>query len=177
MAKGQAISRRNKERQMLRCIPDVLNYESLLYIGASDKRQQMLELFIRNNYAYAILEIWQPNVKYLESRFKDVIEGDIRNIDKLGLGPFDIVMWWHGPEHVRENEIAPIFDKLKLITKRILIIACPWGIYEQDAVDGNPYEEHLSCLYPEFFERLGWQVDAIGEKDTLNNNLLAWQIQ
>ena len=84
-------------------------------------------------------------------------------------------MWWHGPEHIREDEIAPTFDKLKLITKKILIIACPWGIYEQNVIEGNPYEKHLSYLYPEFFENLGWQVDVIGKKDTQNNNLLAWQ--
>ena len=176
MNKGRAITRRNKERQILRCIPDALNYGSLLYIGASDKRQQMLGLFIRNNYTYVILEIWRSNVEYLKLQFKNVIEGDVRNTDKLELGLFDIVMWWHGPEHVRENEIVPILDKLKLITKKILIIACPWGIYEQDVAGGNPHEKHLSYLYPEFFENLGWQTDAIGEKDTKNNNLMAWKI-
>lgn len=167
--------RRLKERQLLTCIPDVLNHKSLLYIGASNKRQEVLSLFIKKNYVYTILEIWRSNVEYLKSKFKNVIEGDVRNVDKLGLGLFDIVMWWHGPEHVRKNEIVPIFDKLINMTKKTLIIACPWGIYEQDAAGGNPYEKHFSYLYPEFFENLGWQTSAIGIKDTTVNNLMAWK--
>lgn len=166
-----------KERQLLTCVPDVLNYKSLLYIGASGRRQKTLGLFINRGYDYTILEIWHPNVEWLRKRFKNVIEGDVRDIDDFNLGVFDIVCWWHGPEHVKENEVVPIFDKLKNMTKEILIAACPWGIYEQDAVDGNLHEIHFSYLYPEFFEKLGWKTSTFGKRDVKGSNLLAWQIQ
>lgn len=166
-----------KERQLLNCIPDVLNYKSLLYIGASNYRQETLGSFIERRYDYTILEIWHPNVKWLRKRFKNVIEGDVRNVNDFSLGFFDIVCWWHGPEHVRENEVTPVLEKLKNMTKKILITACPWGIYEQGASGGNPHEKHLSYLYPEFFEELGWETNAIGKKDVKGSNLIAWQRQ
>lgn len=163
-----------RREQLLTCIPDVLDYESLLYIGASNRRQQELKLFIEKKYNYIILEVWKLNVEWLKKRFKNVIEGDVRKIDKLELGLFDVIMWWHGPEHIREDKIVPVLNKLKNMTKKILITACPWGIYESNPQERNPHESHLSYLYPEFFEKLGWETNTIREKDMKGSNLLAW---
>ena len=44
-----------RERQLLACIPDVLSYKSLLYIGAANYRQQALNLFIKKEYDCTIL--------------------------------------------------------------------------------------------------------------------------
>jgi len=164
-----------KERQLLAHVPDVMNYKSLLYIGASACRQETLGLFIKRGYDYTILEIWRPNVEWLRKRFKNVIEGDVRDINGFNLGNFDIICWWHGPEHLKEDELVPMLDKLENMTKKILITACPWGIYEQGAAEGNPHEIHYSYLYPEFFEKLGWKTSAMGRVDVKGSNLLAWK--
>jgi len=164
-----------REDQLLTCIPDVLDYKSILYIGASRYRRQMLHLFIDKGYDYSILEIWKPYINWMRKHFKNIIEGDVRNVDDLKLGSFDIVMWWHGPEHIMENELVSTLDKLGDMTKKILITANPWGIYESGPQRGNPYEAHLSHLYPEFFNKLGWETDTIGEKNVPKSNLLSWQ--
>ena len=177
MRQVDTIRMNNREKQLLTCIPDVLDYESLLYIGAADYRQETLGLFIKKGYDYTILEIWEPNVEWLRKRFKNVVKGDVRDVSSLGLGLFDVVMWWHGPEHVKENEITPILDKLKRMTKKVLVTANPWGIYESGLQRGNPHESHLSYLYPGFFKKLGWQTNSIGKKDVKGSNLLAWQKQ
>ena len=135
----------------------------------------MLPLFLKVGYDYTILEIWKPNVMWLLRRQYNVIKADVQKMSKLSLGKFDIVMWWHGPEHLEEDRLyASSLKQLQALTGKILITACPWGKYTSRRVTKNPYEEHLSCLYPEFFESLGWATNTIGEKDREGSNLLAW---
>ena len=45
-----------RREQLLRSIPDVGDYRSLLYIGANVERMEMLDLFIEKGYRIDILE-------------------------------------------------------------------------------------------------------------------------
>lgn len=167
---------RTRERQLLRAMPDILNYRTIFYIGISQVREEMFNLFVKKNYETTIMEAWQPNVEALRPRFPKIIQGDIRDLNALKLLPrFDIVMWWHGPEHVEERELPEILTWLHAKAKRYVIVACPWGVYKQGEVKGNPYEKHLSFLYPEFFQNLNWKTSVIGERDVRGSNLIAWK--
>lgn len=161
--------------QLKKCIPDIFSYKTLLYIGANKGRLEMVLEFIKAGYTIHFLEIWPPNAARLKRNFVNVIEGDVRMIEKYELEKkYDVIMWWHGPEHVKEEEISPTLDKLIKRTKKITVIACPYGKFEQGSVKGNPYERHLSTLYVMSFRILGWKTNAIGEPDELGSNLLAW---
>ena len=164
-----------RENQLLKAIPDVLDYKSMLYIGINQVREEMLHLFKERDYDITILEAWKSNVDALKSKYPNIIWADVRDLDKIKFLPrFDIVMWWHGPEHIKERELPKILIELRMKALLYIIIACPWGIYEQGNCS-NPYEEHLAYLYPEFFKELGWQTDTIGKEDVKGSNLLAWK--
>ena len=163
--------------QFFKAIPDALKYKSILYIGASKRRAEMLSYFIKNNFQITIIEAWTENIYFLKRNYPriGIIQADIRNVAKIPLGYFDIIMWWHGPEHVEKEALPGIFEVLDNHARKALVLACPWGRYDQEAVDGNPFERHRSRLYPKFFEKLGFKTSTIGTKDKRGSNLLAWK--
>ena len=166
----------------MRCIPDLLDYKTLLYIGARRKLTQMLNLFIDASYTIDILEIWRPNVESLQrlGGIRNFIEGDVRNILGMKLDSYDIVMWWHGPEHVYWRELEATLKNLTYLANKIAVVACPWGICGQGRKKGNINERHVASLYPEIFRAFGWETDTIGKianKDNTVCNLLAWSKQ
>lgn len=171
--------KKNREKQLLKCIPTILDYKTLLYIGARKRMTQMVDLFVAASYTIDILEIWHPNVASLRDLkyIRRVIEGDIRNILKMNFTNYDIVMWWHGPEHVHWKELGEILKNLELLANELTVIACPWGDNFQGQWKSNIHEEHVSSLYPEIFKGFGWKIDTIGEKDVPESNLLAWRKQ
>ena len=168
-----------RERQLLREIPDILNYESLLYIGMSARengiiRDQMINLFESRNYKIQVIEIWPPNVESLRPKFPNILLGDIRDLHKMEIGTYDIAMFWHGPEHLEKHEIPDVLWKLEARARKYAVVACPWGRYDQIAVGGNPHEIHRCRVYAVDFERLGWKTSVIGQKDVRGSNLMAW---
>lgn len=161
--------------QLKKCIPDIFSYKTLLYIGANIRHMEMVLKFVKAGYTIHFLEIWPPNAARLEENFIRVIKGDVRTIEKYDIEKkYDVIMWWHGPEHVREEELSSTLNKLIERTNKITVIACPYGKFEQGSVRGNPYERHLSTLYKMSFRILGWKTNAIGEPDKPGSNLLAW---
>jgi len=105
-----------------------------------------------------------------------LLKGDVRKLDEYFVNKFDVVMWWHGPEHLQKDELSDALMKCYKTSNIMSVVACPWGVYKQGVVAGNPYERHLSYLYPEFFHELGWNTDTIGTKDCEGSNLLAWKV-
>lgn len=171
--------KQRRRNQLLTCIPTILDYKSLLYIGAKKSRIRMIDLFITANYIIDIIEIWPLNIEGLKDfeGIRTIIKGDVRNVSEMNLASYDVVMWFHGPEHVQEKELYKILDDLKKISKKLIVTACPWGIYKQGKARGNIHEQHLSYLYPEFFKELGWEINTVGREDVKGSNLLAWQKQ
>ena len=146
---------------------------TLLYIGARlpDGLRGIQEL--RNaGYAVTILEVWPDNVrKLLEAGF-DATQGDV-----LFDGTrFDVVFWWHGPEHVEKSELPQVAAGLKEISRRLLVTGCPWGRYEQGEEYGNPHERHVSHLEPEDLTAAGLpHTRTYGVRDTgYPSHITAW---
>jgi len=169
-----------RNRQLLHCIPDALKYKTLLYVGANRRRQQVLDLFRDRGYRITVLEIWLPNAMYIAKRVsgvQDVVCGDVRNImrEALPLPRYDVVCWWHGPEHIAIEDLAPTLANLEEIAERLVILASPWGRYDQGPVDGNPWEKHRSSIYPDLLRALGYSTHTIGTRDRRGSNLLAWR--
>lgn len=172
-------SRQHVERraQFARAIPDALERPgTLLYVGGKPERLQMLDLYYGAGWQADILEAWRENAEALRAamgRKVAIIQGDVRTV--ASSPSYDVAMWWHGPEHVAAAELPEVLARLEAVTSRMVILASPWGRYDQGPAGGNPFETHLAAVYPETLEALGYETDAIGAKDRKGSNLLAWK--
>jgi len=170
-----------REDRILRAI-DTSKYQSLLYVGARPQRMDHIKVF--DNYDITILEIWKKNVDKIhelvasqkwnvgavgnlkKAKSVELLHGDVINYEFYR--KYDVSMWWHGPEHVDESQLEKAIRNLESCTQNVVILGCPWGEYEQK-MDNNPYEEHLSSLQPEFFEKLGYKVEVHGQEGAGSN--------
>jgi len=62
-----------REKCVKRCIPELFSgkYQSVLYVGANQKRQHFLKNFEESNYKrIVILEAFKENFKFLKSKFE-----------------------------------------------------------------------------------------------------------
>jgi hypothetical protein len=151
---------------------------TLLYIGARlpDGLRGIPELK-EAGYEVTILEVWPKNVAALREAGWNVIEGSAQDAPEILAGRrFDVVFWWHGPEHVVKKELPKVIDGLKEITGRILVTGCPWGEYDQPPLCGNPHERHVSHLNPEDMIKAGMpETRTFGVKDTAYpSHITAW---
>lgn len=172
-----------RERQFVERIPDVLRIQNgtLLYVGGKPARLQMVSLFHRHGFAIDVLEAWRPNVDSLtawnseEKILRRIFRGNIRDTSSLPDEKYNVVMFWHGPEHVPAEDLAFVLLNMEAMATDFSICACPWGKYAQGEVNGNPFERHVSHLYELDFGGFGYMTHAIGKKDKKGSNLLAWK--
>ncbi|MBT7790612.1 MAG: glycosyltransferase, partial [Calditrichaeota bacterium] len=164
--------------QLYRSIPDIWKCKSILYVGAHEGRIHFGDPIKANGLEIDVMEIWGPNVKHLRESvnwFNSVIQGDIREIDNLISRKYDIIFWWHGPEHIEKSDLFTTLKKIEEYAERYVVLGCPWGNYEQGEEYGNPFEVHTSSFYEQDFKRSGYQTSTIGTKDVRGSNLLAWK--
>ncbi len=174
-----------REKCVKRCIPDLFSgkYRSVLYIGANQKRQHFLNFFEESNYKrIVILEAFKENYEFLKKKFEtkqpdlyEVIWGKIEEIDKLSLEPFDVIFFWHGPEHLPQQQIEPTLKKLESISNHLVILGMPFGKYVQGSEYGNPFEVHLSDIYPSFLQKFDYKTETLGNQDEKGSNITAWK--
>lgn len=174
-----------REKCVRRCIPDLFSgmYQSVLYVGANQKRQHFLNFFEESNYKrIVILEAFEENYKFLKKKFEtkkpslyQVILGKVEEIEKFSLDPFDVIFFWHGPEHLAQHQIEPTLKKLESISNYLVVLGMPFGKYEQGSEYGNPFETHLSSIYPPFLQQLGYHTETLGKQDQQGSNIAAWK--
>jgi hypothetical protein len=178
-------SRRAQRHALVKAHPQ--QYDRCLYIGAKYHNRKLPALYKRLRQMCKRLicyEAFDDNVKGIEAAglFDEVLCADISFLLNMGIpiddhgDAFDLIVWWHGPEH------CDFYDTLCIL--RILPeyatyfwTACPWGYSPQKAVYGNEYEEHRSSLYPEDFLRLGFNVTTAGHPDSTSTKgqIVAWR--
>ena len=171
-----------RKRQIQIHIPELGECGSCLYIGASPDRFEIVDLLLRWGYhTIDILEIWEDNVNRLremnrENRiFRSIIHGDVRDILELIHEEYDVVMWWHGPEHIPKKDFRDTVVKIERYASEYVVIGCPWGEYPQGEVKGNKYEIHVSKIYKKDFEKLGYHTQTLRKRDKRGSNILAWR--
>lgn len=163
----------NRTESLNRLIPDLYNYNSVLYIGARSDRFDYGKDFRAYNYEITVLEAFDKNVNYLKNIdwIKEVIHGDVTDID-VG-EKYDIVFWWHGPEHIKENQLNDTITKLERYANVAVVLGCPWGLFPQKALHNNPFEIHVSHNDYQIFEDLGYNVECLGTKNKKGSNITA----
>jgi hypothetical protein len=153
------------------------NPGSLLYVGArADAHSWLPELLDAGNLV-TILEIWEPNViglmdSPIYSRLHRLIQGNIQDFERH---EFDYIWWWHGPEHISQEQIPSTLLKLEDMAYKMIVLACPFGVYNQGTYKGNPFEEHKCHLTPDFFINLGCSVETDGIQDSPGSEIVAWK--
>lgn len=132
--------------------------KTLLYVGVNTRRDMFLKNFTLWDYNIEIIEAFEPNVKFCRKFYAfPVICGDIRNADQILTHTYDVIAWIHGPEHIKKEEFSKTFKKLEDKAGFVLLIA-PKGNNPQEAVDGNPYERHLSSIYAKDLESFDYNT-------------------
>lgn len=163
--------------------PELFRPGSLLNVGANRIRFELLDDLHRAGQKITLLEIFPANVGRWrgDRRLEQVVRGDVRELDSLradpatGLGSYDTVLWWHGPEHIERDQLAATVTQLERAATRLVVLGCPWGVYPQGPFMDNPHDAHLASLYPEDFTALGYEVATIGQADHPDGSIIAWK--
>lgn len=176
-------------RRLADAFPWVLDLEHcrrVLYVGANPRRFHLHGmLHAGGDRELWVLEVWEPYAEALRSDERHptagVICGDVRDLldilDVRRRAPFDLAVWWHGPEHVPMHEAARLLRRghFDAVCSGALVCATPWGRHEQEPVDGNPLQAHSSTWYARDFERLGFHTLTRGRCGEPPNDLVAWR--
>lgn len=152
---------------------------TLLYIGARPDAHSWLPELAQAGHTITVLEIWPENLEGLkgDSRITRLILGDVREVDQLIFGGFDYIFWWHGPEHLEKEQILPTLEKLEGKTRKLVALACPYGVYPQGEHKGNVHETHRCYLYPKDFHSWGYETATDGEPNQAGSEIVAWLLR
>ena len=145
-----------------------------LYVGASCSRAFLLDLLWSLGYEVDIIEIWEKNLDCIKKdyRFRNLIHGDVAN--ESIYGNYDVIFWYHGPEHVLEEQfklIDEIFEK----KAKLIILGCPFENLSQGALDGNENERHVWSINVESLHKYGYITSQIA-RNGVSDNIVAWKI-
>lgn len=167
-----------RQNQLDALLPETLKDgygKRLLYVGGHLRfgRNLQISSYFRNaGYEIDVIEIFPDNVIQLNNVqwIHRIIEGDVRLFDPYA--PYDLVVFWHGPEHLPKDEVPKLLDKMKTYSKAV-VFATPNGRYDQGEEYGNPHENHASTWYFEDFIKLDMIASQIGNPDEQNGNIVA----
>ena len=148
--------RPDREATIHEMAPGIFKSKTVLYIGARHDAYSYGDHFHKGGAKVTVIEAFPGNIPYLEqdSRISEVILGDIREWEPEDR-KWDAIFWWHGPEHIKEEEIPPVLNKIEKCCNNIVLLGCPWGDHEQGAMYGNDFETHQSSN-DKIFENLGY---------------------
>lgn len=154
--------------------------EKILYVGAHPRRMQMGRELFEAECEITLLEAYKPSADHYEGHewLKEVICGDVRDIKEIAGGrTWDVTVWWHGPEHVREEELGPTLTDIESVTSRLVILGCPWGKNIQGPVNSNPYATHQNHLDTGDLTSLGYTTRTRGKRNRPDTwcHILAWK--
>lgn len=149
----------------------------LLYIGARLDAHSWLDEMIEVGHKIVVLEAWHKNFEGMKSYpgLEQVVLGNVLDTSDLGLGQFDYVMWWHGPEHLYYSEMLLVLKKLEAMTSRLVLLACPWGLYPQGPHEGNYFDIHRFSIYPYMLKAAGYQTVTDGAENQPGSEIVAWK--
>jgi hypothetical protein len=77
---------------------------------------------------------------------------------------FDVVVLSHVIEHFERDRGMEVLRRVETTATRLLYVETPFGFFEQDDYDGNPFQRHLSGWFPNDFESRGYTVYGSGPR-------------
>ena len=134
----------------------------MLYVGGHlryGRNLQMSAYFRAAGYTIDVIEVFPDNIVQLMNIkwIGRLIEGDVRLF--LPYFTYDLVVFWHGPEHLPKEEVPALLDKMKTYANAV-IFATPNGHYTQEEVyaeimtilENNNWEKDKSYIFPDAFK-------------------------
>ncbi len=82
---------------------------------------------------------------------------------------YDVVFLAHVLEHFNKNDGWKLLQKLSSFTKKRIVVIIPNGEYEQEAYDGNPFQQHKSAWKVKDLQKQGFTVNGQGWKFLYKN--------
>ena len=127
--------------QLANNIQDIWNYDSVLYVGFSKNRWDFAEDFSKKGYRIDAVEIFEPNFSQIKDKpwINNAYLNDIRNIDDFCDSGYDVIFWWHGPEHIDRQDLGSTLSKLKERSRNLVVCGSPWGKYNNNFSKENPF--------------------------------------
>jgi len=185
MIKSREQILQERRLQMEKAIPDIWDYEPVLYIGANTEQFCFKEQL--QGRIVDVLEIDHQRCIDLTSAFRwirKVIEGDVMYVDELIDDIYPVVMWFGGPSALREKEhVKPTLDKLFDIAKKLLVVSMPYGKrsytterleYLKHAIP-ETYDWQVLGIHPVDLLELKFKVATLGRENGRISNMLAWR--
>lgn len=137
---------------------DLDDCESILELGCGDHSPI---LYIGYGYKTDAMDIWQP---YIEKHnrvgdYHGCWQADILEIG-LPIKAYDAVVMFDVLEHLpwERVEAIDLFGKMEMCARKKVIIFTPNGFVENDEVDGDPWQAHISAWEPVDYQKCGYKV-------------------
>ena len=139
---------------------DLSDCESILELGCGDHSPL---LAIGYGHKTDSIDIWRP---YIEKHnkagdYRKCWEADICNMEWPEAKSYDAVVIFdvmeHLPKQVAENNDY-LFKNMERCARKKVICFTPNGFVENDEVDGDPWQAHLSAWEPDDYKKRGYKV-------------------
>jgi len=144
----------------------------VLYVGASVQRAYMLPDLICWGWGVTVIEPWPENAEFTRKAYGvPVIDGDVAT-SALG-GPYDLGLWWHGPEHVHKEYLPQALANLEA-SCAFVVLGCPEGSAPQGACLDNVFERHLWEVSTDDLRKFGYETVA-APRPGHPPNITAWK--
>ena len=106
------------------------------------------------------VDIWQPYID-MHNRSGTYRHCNLGNLLNLNTDDkYDAVVICDVLEHLKKEDVdaTMLFAKLEAIATKKIILFTPNGYVDNDEVDGDPFQKHLSAWEPEDFTSRGYKV-------------------
>ena len=173
--KNKLIPHNEEQRyeQLVKNIPNLKSLKTILYIGVWPDRFQFETQLKKIGYDITIIEAFYPYVAQSRARGYEAFHSDICEFTTDR--EWDVVMWWHGPEHIEKKILPQTLKSLEKMANNYVVLGVPWGKYSQGNKDDNKWMIHKATLFPNDFLELGYKVETLGKENKRGSNLLAWE--
>lgn len=185
-------------------IPGIFNVKSILYVGvrpegwgecpSPNSLEQALRKVRKDGGIVDGLERWPKYCERIRANPPCWL-GVLHELDITSIRPcclnrlwYDLVIWWHGPEHAESAEKGRRgLATCESIASHRVLLGMPWGVSQNVTNPGfpddpeNPYEAHGWQPTPEILQGLGYNVVALNcrepeEEDRSDSgHIFAWK--
>jgi hypothetical protein len=155
-----------------------MNNETIRWMHVYDKMFGPIDRFANVDILPNIVKQSEKAVKggAITGRAVDYLKecycGNVKALEEIeGLsGPFDMLVWSHGPEHVYRREWVDCFDSILTMAK-VVVIQLPWGA----GYNSEPTHYAPSVRKGEL-EEFGFDIKYVGVEDTMQSCMYGWRL-
>ena len=153
-----------KEQQVLReNIPSLFegSGKELLYVGANQIRPpHHAGTLVECGWTLHLLEAFMGNIEFhgANELWETITWGNVTKREEIPKRTFDVVMWWHGVEHVARETLSDALINVQGMATTLVVLGCPHGRSPQQPVYGNKLERHKWSVFPKDLEKYGYEV-------------------